>query len=225
MTKLKSKKMTKSTFAVIIMAILMVAMLAFGGTYAWFTATATQIDTEGVVTGKIVLNSSGDFTSSTVVMPGDSLLDTSNAISLVAGSDIDAEGEYVAVKLTVTIGSVYAGTGADDAETISDLITVTPAAGWVKHSEAESNNGKTITYIFVYGTDSALTALKSTDQAKPLFTAIDFTATDNWTQDAGTSDKGYMGTTLDLVLNARAMQVANRTGYTAANLVADVFPA
>ena len=42
MTKMKSKKMTKSTFAIIIMGIVMVAMLAFGGTFAYVTATANN---------------------------------------------------------------------------------------------------------------------------------------------------------------------------------------
>ena len=51
MTKLKSKKMSKSTFAIIIMAIAMVAMLAFGGTYAYFTANAAGSTTSGVKTG------------------------------------------------------------------------------------------------------------------------------------------------------------------------------
>ena len=48
MTKMKSKKMTKSTFAVIIMAVAMVAMLAFGGTYAYFTAQNAAVSTSGI---------------------------------------------------------------------------------------------------------------------------------------------------------------------------------
>ena len=56
MTKAK-KKMSKSTFAIIIMAVAMVAMLAFGGTFAYFTAEATQV-TSTVTTGTVQLTSS-----------------------------------------------------------------------------------------------------------------------------------------------------------------------
>ena len=55
MTKMKSKKMTKSTFAIIIMAIAMVAMLAFGGTYAYFTATADKAESTAVKTATIAI--------------------------------------------------------------------------------------------------------------------------------------------------------------------------
>lgn len=41
MTKKKTKKMTKSTFAIIIMGIALVALLAFGGTFAYFTSTSS----------------------------------------------------------------------------------------------------------------------------------------------------------------------------------------
>jgi len=56
MTKLKSKKMSKSTFAVIMMAIVMVAMLAFGGTYAYFTAVGPSLTTgSGISTATVQL--------------------------------------------------------------------------------------------------------------------------------------------------------------------------
>ena len=57
---MKSKKMTKSTFAIIIMAIAMVAMLAFGGTYAYFTATA-QDKTGSIKTSHVKLSTTASF--------------------------------------------------------------------------------------------------------------------------------------------------------------------
>ena len=58
--KLKSKKMSKSTFAVILMAIAMIAMLAFGGTYAYFTASATaNLDEAKITTATIKLGANG----------------------------------------------------------------------------------------------------------------------------------------------------------------------
>ena len=73
MTKLRSKKMTKSTFAVIIMAIAMVAMLAFGGTYAFFTAQTTEVS-KTATTGRIQLGANGLATLVQTVVPGQELL-------------------------------------------------------------------------------------------------------------------------------------------------------
>lgn len=219
MTKLKSKKMTKSTFAVIIMAILMVAMLAFGGTYAWFTAQAKTIASNGVTTGKIILHADGAFTTSKSVMPGDSLVDSTKAITMQAMEGTDSRGEYVAVKLEISIGNVKSG------ESITSLVTVTPIAataekdGWVKvGTESVSEDKKTVTYYFAYvGNDGSIAALKTEAGAVNIFTDIKFTANDNWTQSSTdtattTSDNGYMGTTLQLTLNAKGTQVANRDG-------------
>ena len=76
MTKMKSKKMTKSTFAIIIMAIVMVAMIAFGGTYAFFTAQVNA-QTGTATTGRVQLNPlSADgnaITLATKVVPGETL--------------------------------------------------------------------------------------------------------------------------------------------------------
>ena len=84
MTKMKSKKMTKSTFAIIIMAIAMVALLAFGGTYAYFTATTTAAEsTQTLTTGKVVLGTAEAVTlkldlaeddTRTLLLPGDSVI-------------------------------------------------------------------------------------------------------------------------------------------------------
>lgn len=80
MTKLKSKKMSKSTFAVIIMAILMVAMLAFGGTYAYFTANVGTAIDASATTGRIKLTTTDTFTLTTTVditkiLPSETLVD------------------------------------------------------------------------------------------------------------------------------------------------------
>ena len=63
MTKMKSKKMTKSTFAIIIMAVIMVAMLAFGGTYAYFTASSGA-KTGSVTTGTLNIGGTLTFSAS-----------------------------------------------------------------------------------------------------------------------------------------------------------------
>ena len=98
MTKLKSKKLTKSTFAIIIMAIVMVAMIAFGGTYAYFTANSTQ-DKAQVKTGFLKLRDSNAIQTitKTGVFPSEVLVDA-NSITIDLETNDDA-GNYVAIKI------------------------------------------------------------------------------------------------------------------------------
>ena len=70
--------MNKSTFAVIIMAIVMVAMMAFGGTYAYFTADAVNENVADIKTAKLELinkgwkddNSRMTYTATDEIVPG-----------------------------------------------------------------------------------------------------------------------------------------------------------
>ena len=112
MTKLKSKKMTKSTFAVIIMAILMVAMLAFGGTYAYFTAT-TQKDQTDITLGYLKLKDNDAFANIVLenAFPGQQILpagkyasgeDEAEGIILTINTS-DRKGNYVAVRFDFQI--------------------------------------------------------------------------------------------------------------------------
>ena len=74
MTKMKSKKMTKSTFAIVIMAIVMVAILAFGGTYAYFTAQARVEKVDTIKTANLILRNSGEalkYSANDEIVPGD----------------------------------------------------------------------------------------------------------------------------------------------------------
>lgn len=58
----KYSKITKSTFAIIALSLILVAVLAFGGTYAYFSAT-TEGKTGAVTTATLTLD--GDFTVAT----------------------------------------------------------------------------------------------------------------------------------------------------------------
>ena len=82
MTKMKSKKMTKSTFAIIIMGIVMVAMLAFGGTFAYFTAKTSDKQSGAITTGLISLKA------------GDSVTMTGNTSALLPKESVTANLEY-----------------------------------------------------------------------------------------------------------------------------------
>ena len=109
MTKMKSKKMTKSTFAVIIMAVAMVAMLAFGGTYAYFTSTAkTESDTftTAVVQLKNTSETALAVNSEVNIVPGAYIFGSATESAEIK---LDATGTtadvYVFVRVKTTIGA------------------------------------------------------------------------------------------------------------------------
>ena len=88
----KSKKMKKSTFAIVIMSILMVAMLAFGGTYAYFTASATG-SSKSVKMGHVIIETDGEITSTynttdALAVVGDTLFEGN--VGYVNGSNVDS---------------------------------------------------------------------------------------------------------------------------------------
>ena len=111
MTKSKSKKMTKSTFAIVIMAIVMVAMLAFGGTYAYFTANAVGEKVEGIKTAQLELLNMGDKITydaeNLEIVPGDYIFGAGylNGETLWDGTH---DYETVNLELGNTNAAVYA---------------------------------------------------------------------------------------------------------------------
>ena len=126
MTKLKSKKMTKSTFAIVIMAIAMVAMLAFGGTYAYFTANAT-VNAGNVMTATVQLTgaSTAELTVDTKIVPGQEIV-ADEAISATNGSDVAvwvfAKIEVTAKKGTSDFTAWQYETGTDDEDKVPFII-------------------------------------------------------------------------------------------------------
>ena len=143
MTKTKSKKMTKSTFAIIIMAVVMVAMLAFGGTYAYFTATASEVEgTATTGTVKLNANSIGTLVTDKVVS-GSSLL-KSGSVQVTSASDVDT---YV----FVTFSATFDGSGNQKesaAECIAEgdyYLAVTQAGGWTLVSGETNVYGRKVT--------------------------------------------------------------------------------
>ena len=107
MTKLKSKKMAKSTFAIVIMAIAMVAMLAFGGTYAYFTATATA-DAGTVTTATVQLNAASEvtLTADTKILPGETIV----AADKIAATNLSDAPTWVFAKIEVKATTIVDGT-------------------------------------------------------------------------------------------------------------------
>ena len=194
MTKLKSKKITKSTFAIIIMAIALIALLAFGGTYAYFTATSAD-KTGTITTGKISLKS-GTVTSldKEGVMPGEELF------KAVSFSNESTGNSYVFVKIDIKAGDTD----------LKDYITVTTAEGWTKYA-AESNG--TVYWKEV----DAISAEAAEDVAFCTGVVFSKDATTNYHEGAFDS-KGtdLMGKEFTVTIQAKAIQKSGFTSETEA---------
>ena len=113
------------------MAIAMVAMLAFGGTYAYFTASTNSLSEGTITTGKIQLttNATTVFTTDvTNLFPGDKVFDEGLSLSTAQSTG----ASYVAIQVT-TEGSLVGITIDVDGKPIADDENVK----WVKISDSE----------------------------------------------------------------------------------------
>ncbi len=213
MTKTKKRKMSKSTFAIIIMAVVMVAMLAFGGTYAYFTATATKKTTGKFTTGSIKLESNDDATfvsGLTNVVPGDAL--TTGVLTLTttsAGTD-----SYIAIKVTIEAtdakGATLDLTGTS-LESAIGLLATEPTTGskWVAGTGNYTN-------VFVLAATKTPTKVATAQTIKITDEALIFQADDDWNQttadgspDDYISNSKLMGATLNITIEARSVQSDN----------------
>ena len=210
MTKTKKRKMSKSTFAIIIMAVVMVAMLAFGGTYAYFTATATTKTTGEFTTGSIKLESNDDasFTASlTNVVPGDEL--STGALTLETTSS--GTDSYIAIKVTITAtdsSDASLSLAGTSLESPSGLLSGTPYTGstWVAGTGNYTN-------VFVLAATTTPTAVPTTQTINITGDKLVFTADDEWIQDNDKegyiSESKLMGATLSITIEAKSVQSKN----------------
>ena len=185
---MKSKKMTKSTFAIIIMAIAIVALLAFGGSYAYFTATA-KTAVANVTTGKIQLKSNAAATATiSDAVTGTPVL---GAVTYQLGeTDIDS---YVFVKLSVS-GTL----------TPQQLFGANIAVkeGWtlLEDDSLSFAAGETVYYQEV--TDENLAAFKGA-----FIDALSITQGDDWSEaEDGDTAPAIMGKTFSITVAAKSIQ-------------------
>ena len=157
MTKMKSKKMSKSTFAVIIMAIVMVAMLAFGGTYAYFTAHSKAIAGGSVTTATVVLNGNEATVSNTTsrnVVPGQTAFETDATVTAKHSS---TTATYVFVKMT-TNNNMYVEVDGEDEEVFELTTTSAGTDGTDGWTALTGVDGVYYMAVDAVETETALTA-------------------------------------------------------------------
>ena len=201
MTKAK-KKMTKSTFVIIIMAVAMVAMLAFGGTFAYFTATA---DTKSGSTKTGVITLSTDNTTITIskqnILPHEALLTTQEATDITYDTTNANRAQVAFFTFTVEIKKGDAPVAG------ASLIITTPKTGAFANAVVmttgegivNSDTAKTVAILIPAATTSIdMTGL-----------AVSFDATAN-------SDNGeipdLMGATITITIKAESIQAVQDDG-------------
>ena len=201
----------------------MVAMLAFGGSYAYFTATATA-RTGTATTGYVKLNSDETFQfTKTNVMPGDVLLAAGAATLEVDTTDV--KGNYVAVKFVITAQDSE-GTPIADVTTLglnADSIVAGTGEGW-------KAAGGTYTGMYIWGSaeGTPVAVLPDGGTTKTLtINASAFTLStdieDNWTQGSDKSDHKLMGATITITMQAKSIQASNLSAEDAVDQLVALF--
>ena len=147
---MKSKKMTKSTFAIIIMGIVMVAMLAFGGTFAYFTAKTSAIKSDPITTGLISLKA-GDK----VTLEGNTgaLLPKESITAKLSYTDASTRGTWIVIEATADINAIGAGASLKLADITFDAESGLTAKKYakgdrtvfvIKNSKDDETNGDVV---------------------------------------------------------------------------------
>ena len=196
MTKMKSKKMTKSTFAIIIMGIVMVAMLAFGGTFAYFTATAKDIEAK-TVTGTILLSNSSTSAidlKKQNVLPKESLLSDDDVAAMKFSTKSSNRAQIVFVTFTASA----VGSNSQEITLGQDFkldITVPTGSDWV---QLETDTG-------VYA------KLVAADTEEVAFTGLQINFDANASADNGTVPAA-MGATVTLTITGKSIQAVGSDG-------------
>ncbi len=164
----------------------MVAMLAFGGTFAYFTAKAND-KSASVTMGHVRLAASGDAfeTAATGVMPGDKV--AVGGVTLTATTN-DDEGEWVAIKVTIT---------GDKASALA-IDTSSLGADW---EETTTGSG-----IFVYNKKLTSTVTVFAEGFQ-----IATSVSDVWEEGKDASNSGIMDATVTVKVESRGIQASNVT--------------
>lgn len=200
--KSENRKSKKSQVAAIAMA----GVLAFGGIAAYFTDADTTTNTFTVGNVQIDLQES-NWTPPTDITPGQEF----DKNPLIVNDGIN--DAYVFMSVTVPYANIVCaeddGTRLAAADT--ELFSYDVKDGWIELTNymVKDTDAKTITHLYAYCTDDS-----STTQVGDAMTAVAAGATTESLFDYARfcnviEDEGLEGTTLDVVVNAYAIQTQN----------------
>ena len=192
MTKMKSKKITKSTIALIIMGIAMVAMLAFGGTFAYFSAQASDKTTDGITAATISLTAGETATvtgHTAALLPGETIT------AQLAYTDSSNRGTWIVIEATAATDAIGVGASV----TLAD-ITLTNGLTAKKY--------KSTTNQIVYLIENSQTDSTNGDKVKAGSFDASVVATYQATEtnQQGSSALNNMGKTFTITFKAKSIQ-------------------
>ena len=119
----KINKLGKSTFVIAILSFLLVAVLAFGGTYAYFSATSGEAIKAEVTMGKLKLGATSKSESATVAVSTQKIVPNQPVMVGTFTSTVETDINYYArMKLVVSDVTGFAAghTDGDDTDTQPD---------------------------------------------------------------------------------------------------------
>ena len=210
----KINKLGKSTFVIAILSFLLVAVLAFGGTYAYFSASDGPIKGE-ITMGKLVVDlqdGEGTLTALetiTVAQPNQPIVAETFTIA-TTNSTIDS---YIRVKVTATLDVDYDSNGQGDSHiNANNIFSIVAGEGWVLHTDG---------YLYMSSVENATSASKAdqvvADAGADLLLTI--TVNSEVGEDGSTF---FMGATGEYSITVEAIQADYVTGLTENSTIAEV---
>ena len=140
----KINKLGKSTFVIAILSFILVAVLAFGGTYAYFSARSTEA-TATITLGHLKIDGNASFdqdalTALGVAVPNELIITASNG---TFGVDVDSNIEYfIRANITYTataVGTHASETTCDDATGL-EVLLITPDGDWAAGADVDATS-------------------------------------------------------------------------------------
>lgn len=207
----KINKLGKSTFVIAILSFILVAVLTFGGTYAYFSAKTGEVKGNikmGTLTVKLTdgantLTTLGDIA---IAQPNQEILKETYTVDFT-GSDIKA---FVRVKVTAALeGITYTdNTQGDKDITAETIFTIEDGEGWFKHTDG---------YLYMGANAEAVATAVAAGQKQTLDLSIKVNKLVG--EDGSTF---FMGKTGTYSITVEAIQAEFLEGITEASKVSDI---
>lgn len=190
----------------IAVAIVLLLVLMIGGMLAYFTDTDTK-------TNEITLGDNIDIAVTETWTPEDGLGLHPGAVVTKAPKIQNVSTSTSAYVFAEIIVPCYATTGTT---ANAPLFTFTANSGWALiNTPTVNTTDKTITYVYAYGTSSAMTELaKNTTTPNAVFDTVTLEPTLTQAQKATASS------TPNIIVNGYGIQTDNMTGKTPAQIFA-----
>lgn len=138
----KYKKLTRSSFVIVALCLALVGILAFGGTYAYFSANASATGSVTAKTLKLEKKSELSISTTGKIVPNQSVTYS------LAAEDIKLTGETISV-LRITLSDVTVTPASTGTTLDKGLVTVSVTGNvdseWGKYSDGNYYYLKTVT--------------------------------------------------------------------------------